>query len=329
MATRTIAWGTGEGNIYLDYTGNGNGNIVFTSDPNNLGVPRSKQIVVKTADNEVSRQLTINQEANYQLQYLTFTALEIGSFSLEVPAGITATEIPGGVSYSVDGGTTWVTTQITSEAQTITTPIIARGANVMWKAIANRFGTSSSNHCRFTATGYFEASGNILSLEYGDDFANQTSLKNYTYSFYGLFRLNTKLVSAENIVFPATTLRQSCYQAIFSFCTSMIKGPNRLPATTLVNSCYRSMFYGCTSLITIPELHATKLVTNCYYTMFTDCAQIKNITCLATNISASGCTTNWVDGVGANGTFTKAANMSSWTTGVNGIPSGWTVNDYQ
>ena len=328
MATRTIAWETGEGNIYLDYTGNGNGNIVVTSDPNNLGVPRSKQIVVKTADNAVSRQLTINQEANYQLQYFTLTALEIGSFSLEVPAGITATEIPGGVSYSVDGGTTWVTTQITSEAQTITTPIIARGANVMWKAIANRFGTSSSNYCKFTSTGFFEASGNIMSLEYGDNFANQTSVKNYTYSFYGLFAFSTKLISAKNIMLPATTLREHCYQAMFSGCNALTNGPE-LPATILANACYRSMFMNCSSITDAPKLRATTLVTNCYYTMFSNCSKLSGIICLATKISASGCTTNWVNGVGANGTFTKAANMSSWTTGANGIPSGWTVNDYQ
>ena len=328
MATKTIAWETGEGNIYIDYTGNGNGNIVVTSDPNNLGVPRSKQIVVKTADNAVSRQLTINQEANYKLQYLTLTALEIGSFSLEVPAGITATEIPGGVSYSVDGGTTWVTTQITSEAQTITTPIIARGANVMWKAIANRFGTSSSNYCKFTSTGYFEASGNIMSLEYGDDFENQTSLKNYTYCFCNLFRGNSQIISAENLIFPPTTT-QYCYLSMFFGCIVLVKATKTLPSLSLESYCYRSMFNGCSALTQSPKLPATTLVTNCYYAMFKNCAQLKNITCLATNISASGCTTNWVDGVGSNGTFTKAANMTSWTTGVNGIPSGWTVNDYQ
>ena len=48
---------------------------------------------------------------------------------------------------------------------------------------------------------------------------------------------------------------------------------------------------------------------------------------MATDISASICTQNWVNGVAASGTFVKAASMSSWTTGNNGIPSGWTVQD--
>ena len=38
-------------------------------------------------------------------------------------------------------------------------------------------------------------------------------------------------------------------------------------------------------------------------------------------------TSNWVTGVAADGIFVKDANMSSWTTGANGIPSGWTVID--
>jgi len=36
----------------------------------------------------------------------------------------------------------------------------------------------------------------------------------------------------------------------------------------------------------------------------------------------------WVEGVATTGTFTKAAAMNSLPTGINGIPSGWTVQDY-
>jgi hypothetical protein len=62
--------------------------------------------------------------------------------------------------------------------------------------------------------------------------------------------------------------------------------------------------------------------------MFNGCSNLNSITCLATDISASNCTTNWVDGVAASGTFTKAASMSSWATGVSSIPRNWTVQDY-
>ena len=115
---------------------------------------------------------------------------------------------------------------------------------------------------------------------------------------------------------------------MFDSCTSLTVAPSKLPATTLVDSCYKYMFNGCTSLTVAPELPATTLAETCYICMFYGCTNLSSITCLATNISANGCTANWVKGVIASGTFTKAASMSSWTTGNDGIPSSWTVQDY-
>jgi hypothetical protein len=89
------------------------------------------------------------------------------------------------------------------------------------------------------------------------------------------------------------------------------------------------MFQGCTSLTTAPSLHATTLANYCYSNMFNGCTSLNSIKCLATDISADECTEDWVYGVSASGTFTKAESMSSWTTGINGIPSGWTVQDYE
>ena len=47
---------------------------------------------------------------------------------------------------------------------------------------------------------------------------------------------------------------------------------------------------------------------------------------LATNRSADRCTLEWVSGVTSNGTFVKAAS-TTWSRGVSGIPTGWTVQD--
>ena len=125
---------------------------------------------------------------------------------------------------------------------------------------------------------------------------------------------------------PVTILTGSCYQQMFENCTSLTTAP-QLPATTLAQSCYHSMFNGCTSLTTAPVLPATTLAIQCYYYMFKDCSNLNYIKCLATNIPASNCTNNWVSGVASTGTFVKASSMNSWTTGENGIPSGWTVQD--
>ena len=151
-----------------------------------------------------------------------------------------------------------------------------------------------------------------------------TTLANGCYN--SMFKGCTSLTTAPEL--PATTLAEGCYNGMFLSCTSLTTAPV-LSATTLANYCYGYMFNDCTSLTTAPSLPATILTNSCYSNMFSGCTNLNKITCLATDISASGCTNGWVNGVAATGTFTKADSMTGWTTGNNGIPSGWTVEDYQ
>ena len=138
--------------------------------------------------------------------------------------------------------------------------------------------------------------------------------------YIGMFKGCTSLTSTPEL--PATTLTIQCYYRMFSGCTSLIQAPE-LPATTLADYCYESMFLGCTSLTTAPELPATTLAYECYKSMFQGCSNLNYIKCLATDISATS-TSNWVNGVYPTGTFVKASGIS-WSTGTNGIPSGWEV----
>ena len=124
----------------------------------------------------------------------------------------------------------------------------------------------------------------------------------------------------------ASTIQRSCYANMFGNCTSLVAAP-ALPATTLANNCYGGMFTGCTSLTTAPDLPAKTLTDSCYRNMFSGCTRLNSITCLATNISASNCTTNWVNSVAATGTFHPDPSMAStWTRGVDGIPIGWIID---
>lgn len=125
---------------------------------------------------------------------------------------------------------------------------------------------------------------------------------------------------------PATTLADYCYYAMFSGCTSLTDAP-ALPATTLENNCYEYMFQNCSNLSSAPKLPATTLKNYCYDRMFQGCTKLSSVTCLATDISATKCTNNWLAGVAEKGTFVKATG-SSWSTGPSGIPSGWDVVDY-
>ena len=126
---------------------------------------------------------------------------------------------------------------------------------------------------------------------------------------------------------PAITLSEYCYDNMFSYCYSLTEAP-LLPATILEDYCYNGMFYRCTSLTTAPELPAPTLVQYCYRNMFGECGKLNYIKCLATNISATECTTNWVNLVAKSGTFVKNSAMSAWTIGANGIPTDWTTQNY-
>lgn len=146
-----------------------------------------------------------------------------------------------------------------------------------------------------------------------------TTLAEYCYSsmFYGC----SSLTKAPNL--PATTLAKYCYSEMFDSCTNLTKAPD-LPATSLADYCYYTMFSNCTSLTTSPILPATILTQNCYNQMFIGCSSLKQVECLATDISADSCTSRWLSGVASSGTFIKAAG-TDWSTGFDGIPSGWTI----
>ena len=126
-------------------------------------------------------------------------------------------------------------------------------------------------------------------------------------------------------ILPAITLKENCYGGMFTECTSL-ENPPVLPATTLAGSCYSNMFDYCLSLLTAPELKAATLVDYCYAYMFRDCENLNKITSLATNISAEGCLTDWVENVSTSGTFTKISGVS-YPNGSSGIPWGWNVTN--
>lgn len=144
--------------------------------------------------------------------------------------------------------------------------------------------------------------------------------------FCGMFSNCESLITVPTDMLTATTLANNCYRGMFQRCSGLTNAPD-LSATTLANYCYENMFYGCTSLTNAPDLSATTLAEGCYKTMFKGCSSLNEITCLATDVSATKCTEQWVDGVAANGTFTKASGFLGWSQGVDGIPNGWTVVD--
>lgn len=185
----------------------------------------------------------------------------------------------------------------------------------------SRDAQSSSRNIYFVLTGEIDASGNVNSL-LSEDFADITDLTSYgDYTFSHLFNRCNSLQTAPEL--PATALAKYCYDKMFYSCTALASAPE-LPAVRLAANCYSSMFYGCDSLQVASKLPATTLATGCYRNMFSGCGSLREVKCYATDISATLSTYQWLSGVSSTGTFYKVAGVV-WSTGISGIPSGWTV----
>ena len=291
---------------------------------------------------------TTPSEHDYSKDYFTIVSLEDNN---DIGWKTQDNTIKKSISVSTDNGATWLSYNPSTTGSKLATlnngdKLLIKGNNIWYQG-------SGVSRIYFTSTKNFNIEGNIMSLSYGDNFYGQTSLdETVNWHFKNIFFGCTKLISAENLILPATTLAYGCYESMFDGCTSLSKAPilpatklasscysgmfagcssltkaPDLPVTTLANSCYDGMFVGCSSLTTAPELQATTLANQCYKYMFHNCKSLNYIKCLATDISATECTSAWLADVSSSGTFVKDASMTSWTTGSNGIPSGWTIQD--
>ena len=208
----------------------------------------------------------------YEEQYLTFEALEDGTFSFS----------RNDLQYSLDDGVTWQT--LTAESSTTT---ISAGNKILWKQ-TGLVPTSDTGIGTFSSTNKFNVYGNIMSLYYGDDFINKNDLTGKDYAFNKLFYNCSNLINADNLILPATTLSPYCYYDMFSLCNLLTKTP-KLPATTLAENCYRYMFSSCYSLTEVTELPATQLTAGCYSVMFFDCKSLTTPPELLATQLASSC----------------------------------------
>ena len=280
---------------------------------------------------------------DYSTHYLTFVA-ETDNVTFALSNGVSSNVF----QYSLDNGSTWSNLQVGQ-----TSPSINRGESILWKASSLSVNTETGiGVIRPSASASVE--GNVMSLIYGDNFSGQTSIPN-NFQLRRLFSGATNIVSAENMVIPATTLRKQCYSGMFQGCTNMTTPPKKigdtaitwsggdyvmsdmfnscsslttapeLPALNLATACYWYMFQGCTSLTESPILSATTLVSQCYQGMFNGCTNLNTITCLAATPSN---TNYWVTGVQTtSGTFYKNPS-ATWSRGNNAVPNNWTIVDY-
>ena len=272
--------------------------------------------------------------SNPNPNYLTIVALE---------DGLTASLSANAVEYSIDGNDNWTT--LTADT---TSPVINTGQYISFRG--NLTPASGKGVGTFKISKSCDLTGNCMSLLFGDDAKTNLSLSGKDYVFRKLFSNCKTIKNVSSNFLPATTLADSCYADMFTGCSSLTTAPElpattlasscyssmfyyckalttapQLPATTLANRCYGAMFRGCSSLKTAPELLATTLVYSCYYYMFNGCSKLNYIKAMFTTTPSSTYTNNWVSGVASSGRFVKNKDATWNVTGVNGIPSMWTV----
>lgn len=232
-------------------------------------------------------EITVKMKSAMLYEPLTFEAVNEGDTRVTFSNGDGSK-----VDYSIDGGTTWYPYSSSIDP-------LNKGDKICFRLHFVEGSTAiyySENDPIFNCDNDCYVYGNVMSLVDPVNYKTATTL-NEGVQLWGLFQGNTKIINHSN-------------------------KPLLLPATEITYDCYKAMFMGCTNLTRAPILPASSLWANCYQFMFSGCSKLNYIKCLATNISATDCTKNWVDGVASEGTFVKAAN-ADWSSG--GIPSGWTV----
>lgn len=262
---------------------------------------------------------------------LTLEATTSGDITFSVAYSYTHPVVLTPIEYKINEGS-WTTysswpadaTGIPSSAEswplTFGTAIhVEAGDKVAFRGTnASYYGNSKGYECHISSTADVYVYGNVMSLIHATDFAT-----NYTmtgdWNFAKLFKLPTanawdppvtvttiKSHPSNDIVLPATTLTNNCYNGLFAGCKYITKAPV-LPATTMPVGCYAEMFRA-TGLTTAPALSTTVFQPysedaegehgsiDCYMQMFQDCTSLTTAPALNATTLVHGCYQNMFQG---------------------------------
>lgn len=271
-------------------------------------VTKMNKTVGDNVDKAIFQYVTDYEEPiDYTKEYLTFEPIS---------SAVSFTHREQQFQYSLDNGNTW--SSITSSANTVTVGV---GQKMLLKGTFLNNNDDDQN-CFVAEGGTWKAYGNLLSLLYGDNFRNVTTLdrSGLLFAFYHC----QNLIDISNLTIPisAITVNRGL-RGVFRD-TGISSAPNNLlPATSLYENCYMGTFEDCVNLVNAPELPAQNIPSYGYYAMFNNCPNLNYVKCLATS-KYSNSTTIWLNNVSSTGTFVKKAG-ASWSSGTAGIPNGWTV----
>ena len=215
-------------------------------------------------------------KTGYEMQYLTMEALD------DATINVYPQNDKNNLYYKIDNQG-WKKFNMSSDTINLDTITLKTSSKIMFKETLT---SSRLKATRFKCSiGHINVYGNVMSLVYGDDFIGKTTMSNF--SLKQVFSASN-IIDAGNLILPATTLAEWCYEGMFSGCTSLTQAP-QLPATTLKGYCYVYMFNGCTSLTQAPQLPATTLAKSCYEEMFSGCTSLTQAPQLPATTLAEWC----------------------------------------
>ncbi|MCR5018563.1 MAG: leucine-rich repeat protein [Bacteroidales bacterium] len=135
----------------------------------------------------------------------------------------------------------------------------------------------------FTSTGNCYIYGDIMSLFRESGYTTKkTALGNNALKAAFINMTNIDILPGRPLVLSATTVGESCYQEMFSGCTSLRNPPVFIDPTdrskfaaTLGKDACNNMFSGCTALLQAPNLPATTVKKQGYFRMFYGCTSLE------------------------------------------------------
>ena len=244
-------------------SGSGKGVITVSASTYSGLTERVAQITATNNTYSLSATSEISQVMTYEGKYLTFEIISGGSIHAGIGSGSTVAQI-----YHSINNAEW----IEHKRQGVNASGISFDINVnegdVVRVKGNDPGWSFTSGDEIKCNVY----GNIMSIIYGDNFVGQYAIPNNKV-FNRTFAYFYGLISAGDLILPATALTSDCYEEMFSYCTGLTSAP-QLPSTALASGCYEEMFENCTSLTTAPALQATTLENWCYKKMFAGCTSL-------------------------------------------------------
>ena len=286
------------------------------------GVTEGQPVTLKYNGRLKVKNVTATTDYDPLATPLTIEAITPGTIQVYMTGTLSS-----GMKYSVNGGTKTLITESTDITVAKDDKVQFYGNGTQTKV----YGGKTVVSIQGTGDGFqTKVYGNIMSLLDETGFATKTDLPNAEYVFFALFRGNATLIDASELLLPAATLTNACYQQMFESCINLTTAP-KLPAMTLADGCYAYMFSGCQLLTAAPKLPATTLDISCYYCMFNGCTSLTSAYVKAAYTGVNAECASMFDGCTADGAVlhTTSDNKASWEakmgSGTNW--SNWSVAD--